>query len=136
MDIVAVVQGEKKLVPMNQVKAFSSLPHYRSLSVEVVWPQVRNDERLLQYMPDVKAGHNPPRDFFFAVLSAIYPEEFENLLQKTLDDKNTRAKEAKRFIVAEDIAEQLNNQRDYFSFMKPKNSQHYMHHGRKYRSWD
>ena len=52
----------------NRDITYIEVPEYKELSVKNVWPKFKNDKFLLQFLPDMKDGQLPERDFFTVYL--------------------------------------------------------------------
>ena len=79
-----ILQGKKKCLLQRDVPS-RTVPSWPELSVKNVYPQVREQcPEIMAYLPDPEdsASRLPPRDFFFAVLSALKPQEVDDMVNK------------------------------------------------------
>jgi len=91
--IVQVLTGEKKLLKGDKLVLNRTLPRIKELSMKEVWPKFQNDQELISYFPDFEDGRNPPRLYFFQILSAIRANKFSALIKES---KATRQKVAEQ----------------------------------------
>ena len=58
-----------------------NIPTFDELSIKKLWSHFKNNQTLMKYMPDYPDKQLPERDFFFGVLSTLYPKETEYLIK-------------------------------------------------------
>ena len=51
-------------------------PKVHGLAIQEVWPDVKNNLELISYLPDVKDGYYPPRDYFYAILATLFADDY------------------------------------------------------------
>ena len=61
--------------------SYQNVPNFEELSIKKLWSHFRTNQTILKYMPDYAAGQQTEREFFFNILSTIYPKEFSELIQ-------------------------------------------------------
>ena len=81
--MIKVLTGEKKLVKMKDVPFLKTLPRLEEFQMAKVWPKYEKDNSILKYLPDVEEVRMPSRAYFFQILSAVKPDDFNNLLNNT-----------------------------------------------------
>ena len=54
---------------------------FDELSIKKHWNHFKNNQILMKYMPDYPDKQLPEWDFFFGVLSTLYPKETEALVK-------------------------------------------------------
>ena len=82
-----ILQGKKKCLHQRDVPNWQ-IPHWPQLTVKIIFPQIfEKSPEVVDYLPDQEDSYNglPPRDFFFAILSAIRPKEMEDLVRRAAD---------------------------------------------------
>ena len=58
------------------------VPSFDELSVKHLWPEMQTDKKFMVYFPDVLPKNRlPSRDYFFNVLSTLYPEYIQKLIK-------------------------------------------------------
>ena len=71
---------EKKLMKKNQAVPIE-VPAYEELSVKRMWPMLKKDRDFAMYFPDHFSGDKgPSRDYFFAILNAMYPDYLAQIM--------------------------------------------------------
>ena len=68
------------MVKSNQILHKEKLPRIEELRLKNIWPIYREDFEFNLYIPDIDSDKFPPRDFFYSILSAVYPEQFDSFL--------------------------------------------------------
>lgn len=82
-----VLVGEKQLLKMAKVKPVN-VPNYDELSVKRLYPLLKEDPELSQYLPDVTSKSRlPARDYFFTVLNTLQPAYLEAIIKKAQDSR-------------------------------------------------
>ena len=61
---------------------------FSELSVNKLWNQFKTNETVLKYLPEYSGKQYPEHEFFFNILSAIYPKEVENMIEAALQEKS------------------------------------------------
>ena len=64
------------------------MPMFPELSVEKIWPFVKDDPELSKYFPKYKAKQLPNRDYLWTVLTTLRSEQVNNLLREALDKRS------------------------------------------------
>ena len=67
-------------------------PKYRELSVDKLWPYIKEVPELNQYFPELKENELPERDYMWTVISTINPEATSKLIK---DSRKNRRSEYK-----------------------------------------
>ena len=76
-----MLREQKKLLEIDKVK-YVNVPHYEELSVKQYWPILRQDEKLMQYMPDFPPGDKiPERSFFWNVANTVQYAYVQKVIQ-------------------------------------------------------
>ena len=57
-----------------------NIPSYPELSVKRVWPQVKQNQTLLAYFPDLKPSQLPEKEFLYGVLCTLMPNSVRKLV--------------------------------------------------------
>ena len=58
------------------------MPEFDELYVKNLWAKWKENEFILQYIPDYPASLLPERDFLFGVVGTHYPNEMRKLVDK------------------------------------------------------
>ena len=80
--IKQVLEGKKKLLKQSHIRINIIPPKIRDLTVKKIWNYLKNDLDLLAYFPDQCLELEPPREFFFSIVSSIRPDIFQQMLQQ------------------------------------------------------
>ena len=76
-----MLREKKKLLPLNEVK-YVNVPHYEELSVKRFWPILREDEALMQYMPDFTTEDKiPDRVYFWNLANTVQNAYVQNVIK-------------------------------------------------------
>ena len=72
------------------------MPRYRELSVDKVWPLLKDVKTLNNYFPDYNPNQLPDRKFMFTILSTFRFDVLNNMIKnanknRSLDSKNKEA---------------------------------------------
>ena len=54
---------------------------FGELSVNKLWNHFKTNETVLKYLPEYSGKQYPEHEFFFNILSTIYPKEVENMIE-------------------------------------------------------
>ena len=57
-----------------------AVPNFPELSVGKMYPALKDDELIKQYLPDYPDGYLPNQEFFHGLISTLYPKEFFDLI--------------------------------------------------------
>lgn len=133
--IQQVLRKEKKLIKVQALKIGVELPRIREFSVCRLWPQLRNDGRILEYFPDYKEQKFPKRDYFFKILSTVFPEEFERLVVDARDGRQANEINNTIIQVDDEILEELRSHNNEFGYIKQEDKVHYLNNRRRWRAW-
>ena len=64
--------------------------HYQELSVKNLWKDMKDDVELMKYFQDDYADDKGPcRKYFFDILSTLYPEYLEQIMQHAATQRYT-----------------------------------------------
>ena len=76
-----------------------------------------DDKNVLIYMPDYPSDQLPERDHFIGVIAAVYPEEFDKLLENSYKNRIQHYKPdlQESILISKDIKEQIDNVLSYKS---------------------
>ena len=66
------------------------MPKFPELSVEKIWPFIKDDPELSKYFPKYKAKQMPNRDYLWTVLSTIRPDQVSNLRKEALEKRSVQ----------------------------------------------
>ena len=89
-----VLLDKKKLLPLNEVQ-YVNMPHYDELSVRRFWPRLRQDEKLMSYMPDFASEDKlPDRVYFWNVANTVQNRYVQNVI-KYANDQRMKVQEEK-----------------------------------------
>lgn len=77
-----VLEGSKKLIKQRDVRINIIPPKIRDLTVKSIWAFLKNDPELMKFFPDACVETDPPREFFFSIVSSVRPDIFERILQQ------------------------------------------------------
>ena len=64
------------------------MPMFPELSVEKIWPFVKDDSELSKYFQKYKAKQLPNRDYLWTVLNTLRSDQVNNLLREALDKRS------------------------------------------------
>ena len=88
-----ILAGRKRALLQKDVPA-RRVPNWNELAVKFIYPKVINElPELKHYLPEPsgkKEKRFPDRDFFFAVLYALYPTRTEELIGEARKDRGPR----------------------------------------------
>ena len=80
-----ILNGEKKLLRVSKIPSLNVPPKVNELTVTNLMSQVRNDPRIMQYLPDTNRAQD--RTYFFAVLAAVLPDSYAKVLSIIKDNR-------------------------------------------------
>ena len=63
---------------------YFEIPNYPELGVKHVWPLVKENNNLLDYFPDYTQSQQPEKEFMYAVLSTLKPDEVRALVASSV----------------------------------------------------
>ena len=66
------------------------MPKFPELSVEKIWPFIKDDSELSKYFPKYKAKQMLNRDYLWTVLSTIRPDQVSNLRKEALEKRSVQ----------------------------------------------
>ena len=69
------------------------MPRYQELSVDKVWPLVREVEDLAQYFLDYKENQLPDRRFMFAILVTFRFDQLDNMIKNANKNRSLDSKD-------------------------------------------
>ena len=72
-----------------------NIPSFDELSVKKLWEHFKNNKTVMEYMPDYAPEELPERDFFFNVLSTLYPKEVQLLVEASYKARQLHFKKMK-----------------------------------------
>ena len=76
----AIIEGKKRLLKATAVKRVS-VPHFEELSVKNIFPRVKDEPEVMQYLPDkLPKSKLPDRQYFFNVLNTVRQEYVSELI--------------------------------------------------------
>jgi hypothetical protein len=79
--IIDILEGRKHLVQQNAVKVSIVPPKVKDLTIKKLWTEIKGDSEITKYFPQQCVDNDPPRDYFFAILSAIRPALLKQLIE-------------------------------------------------------
>ena len=68
----------------NREVIYFEIPNYPELGVKHVWPLVKENNDLLDYFPDYTQSQQPEKEFMYAVLSTLKPDEIRTLVASSV----------------------------------------------------
>ena len=77
-----MLEGKKHLIKLEDVKMTMVPPKVNDLKVIKLWDIFKNDQEFLSFSPYQCVLSAPPRDFFFAILSTVKPNEYQEILNR------------------------------------------------------
>ncbi len=84
-----ILQDEKFLLKKNQVN-YINVPHFDELSVDKMWPTLKDDEEFNVYFqdkyPELKG---PNREYFFNILNTVYPDYLQQVTEHASKQRYT-----------------------------------------------
>jgi hypothetical protein len=98
--MIKVLTGEKKLVKMKDVPFLKTLPRLEEFQMAKVWPKFENDNSILKYLPDIEESRMPSRSYFFQILSAVKPDDFNKLLNNTETVRIEKLNEKNQIVIS------------------------------------
>ena len=96
------------LIKQSQVKINIIPPKIKDLTVKNIWEMLRGDRELLQYFPDSCIEDDPPRAYFFSVISAVRPMVMKDMIEQA--EKNFWKKEEHKnqvFLLSPNVMNEL-----------------------------
>jgi hypothetical protein len=92
----AVLAGNKKLLKMAELRPINA-PFYDEISVKNIYPRVKDDTTVSQYLPDnLPAGRQLDRTFFFNVLHTLHPDFVKGIISHAQRLRNTADDDTKK----------------------------------------
>ena len=55
--------------------------------MKMVYPKLKTNSFLSQYLPDCEGSNYPDKDYFYTVLATTYPEETEDLIKQARSNR-------------------------------------------------
>ena len=105
-----MLRGEKKLLSNDEVSA-DEVPLYRELSLKVLLNEVKDDEKLMQYLPDPANQSRPlNRKFVLRVLFAIRTDWIKSVAAAAIKARETDRRlkpEEKPLVMSQEMVEFL-----------------------------
>ena len=83
-----------------------------------VWPLVQENTDLLDYFPDYKKSQQPEKEFMFAVLSTLMPDEVRILIASCLKERAPVSQDEKADMI--EVTKELNDEIIRLYSMKSK----------------
>lgn len=74
-------------------------PSYKELSVAKVWPEFKDDQHLMRYMPDLEENELPEKEFFFGILTTLYEDEVQKLIENARNHRATKEEDKENNLV-------------------------------------
>ena len=119
--IAQVLKGEKLLIKQNQVKINIIPPKIKDLTVKNIWNMLREDLDLLRYFPDSCIEDEPPRAYFFSVVSAIRPQVMAEMIANAEETFWRKERERNQvFLINQNIMDELNSLQTKQSLLRGK----------------
>jgi hypothetical protein len=87
-----------------------AIPFYRELSVKHVWETFKQNEAIMEYMPDYEDDELPERTFLYTIVATIYPNETERLVQNCRAKRSLKETKEKDELV--EITEEIKGEID------------------------
>ena len=56
------------------------VPRYQELSVEQIWPMIKDFDDIAIYFPDYTEKHKPDRDYMYSILSTLRYDELKKVI--------------------------------------------------------
>lgn len=119
--IAQVLNEDKLLLKQSQVRINVIPPKVKDLTIKAIWNSMQQDDDFLRFFPDPCIDKEPPRGYFFSILSAIRPQVFQSILDKAeqryrkLEEDNINM-----FTVSSRVMEELNKVSFKYSIMKKR----------------
>ena len=57
------------------------MPYHKELGVNKLYPKLKGDEKIWKYLPFYWESELPDREFFFSIVSTLYPNETQFLIK-------------------------------------------------------
>jgi hypothetical protein len=106
--MLRVLTGDKILLKSKAVKITAKIPKIKELKLRVLWDMFKDDKTLHKYMPMINSNRLPPRNYFFSILSTIYTNKFEEIMNKANQSRRRQLKsENKIFSVKQDLLNEI-----------------------------
>ena len=86
----------KRLLKMDELASTSAPPKLREHRIQQVWDEVRANDRLLAYLLDFRPGSLHPRQYFFTILSTLFPVEYRTYLERVVRESRDQHAEQRR----------------------------------------
>ena len=64
------------------------MPEFDELSVKNLWAKWKENEFILQYIPNYPASQLPEKDFLFGVVGTLYPDEIRKSVDKAFQNRH------------------------------------------------
>ena len=75
------------------------LPSYKELPVKKMWPNFKDDSLIKEYMPDLDEKELPEKEFFFGLLTTLYYQETQKLIESARGKRAITKKEDKEELI-------------------------------------
>lgn len=91
--------GKNFLILKSEKCALSKPPkRIKELTMKKIWPEVKKEEKLLQYLPDIKESKFPLRNVFFLIFATVTTNLYALLMRNVIDIRNRLAEEKNEVI--------------------------------------
>lgn len=119
--IFKVLSGEKRLLKQAEIRISIVPPKIKHLQVKQIWSEIREDENVNCFFPDCCFDADPPRHYFFAVISTVRPDLLTSLLDRAEESYNRRQERMNNVVeLHPKISTELNGVNWRFSLMSSK----------------
>ena len=65
---------------------------FTELSISKLWNHFKGNQSIMKYMPDYESNQVTEKEFFFGVLSTVYPKETRDMVEAAYKARNTHYK--------------------------------------------
>ena len=95
---------------IREIRCFH-VPWYKELWIKKLYPKLKEDEKILKYLPDYGESELLDREFFFSIVSTLYPNEMQFLIKKIRADRSVEVENDKDEMieVSQDMKIELDN---------------------------
>ena len=97
---------------------YFEIPNYPELGVKHVWPLVKENNNLLDYFPDYTQNQQPEKEFMYAVLSTLKPDEVRALVASSVMHRAPISQDDKADLI--EVTHELKDSISELSSMKSK----------------
>lgn len=65
-------------------------PNFNEISVNNLWTKFKENEFILEYIPDDRFLEMPEREYFISIVNTVYPDSIEALVEKCYSNRKLK----------------------------------------------